>query len=103
MKNLFIVGLIVVSFLAGRYSRFSPIPETTVKPVITENQYTQIVEGMTLSQVNAVLGEPGSCAESERIEKIFLTCSWSWVDGTQYKSVSVSFIDGVVTKKSRSF
>jgi hypothetical protein len=119
MKKLIGVGVLcLISFFVGRYSFIiKPVSESLTtatkqleeaqkqaegKP-ITDVQYQQIKEGMTVAQVEAILGKGKKGVETESNGKTFYSYSWSWQDNTGYRLVSIGFVDGITSgTKSRN-
>jgi hypothetical protein len=112
MKKLIgICFLCLISFTAGRYSIVvKPISESLTtatkqleqareeaqgKP-ITDAQYQQIKEGMTVAQVEAILGKGKSGGETQAMGKTFTSYSWSWRENGKYRYVSVGLKMGLL-------
>lgn len=118
MKKLIEISfLCLISFFIGRYSIIiKPISESLTtatkqleqaqkqsngKP-ITDTQYQQIKEGMTVAQVEAILGKGKKGGETEVMGKTYTTYSWSWRENSKYRYVTVGFENGIATgTKSR--
>lgn len=111
MKNAATIpALCFASFFLGRYSIIvKPISQslptatqqeqqlqipTTGKP-ISDAQYQQIKEGMTVAQVEAILGKGQKGSETEAMGNVYVGYIWSWQDNTGYHVISITFVNGV--------
>jgi hypothetical protein len=117
MKNLFKISLLcLVSFVIGRYSfvvkPISTSLTTATKQLeqaqkkaegkpITDAQYNQIKEGMTVAQVEAILGKGEKGGETQTMGKTFTSYGWGWRDAEGYHRVTIGFTDGISGGKSR--
>ena len=69
---------------------------------ITNNQYERIKEGMTINEVENILGKGKKYSEAEVEGNKTETYLWSWKTGNQSNLVGVVFYNGELHSKSKS-
>lgn len=88
--------------LRWRVTRDTTVSTTTTLPaaLITKAEFDQIQTGMTLDQVNAIVGAPGTLDFESGSGTDYSFASYSW-DGAGGTSASVSFQQGLVSSKNQ--
>jgi hypothetical protein len=74
------------------------ITPSAVVGLVTRAQYAQIEDGMTLSQVAAIMGTSGTGQNDGATSGV--TNVVVWYDPTTKDTITVTFVDDVVTGKS---
>lgn len=102
MKRLLTLSLIASTMTIGCSASWQPAPLPAPLPKITQAVYSQVKPGMTLTEVETVVGIKGKEVSSSTTELAGQTTTvqtylWSNTDGT---NMSLSFINGKLSSKA---